>query len=847
MALQYNFEMIPKLRQEALNNDSRYLLLYGSAGSGKCLRDGTKVLMYDMSHRNIETLELGEELMGADGTPRKVIDKEHGFAPLVHISDIKSQLVNFYATHNHKLCVFNLDTKQYSVTTVEFILKQKVKDKRRYCAYKQPIIFSEKKIPVDPYWLGAIAYMDLNYTPSFFNFTRSHKEIMETYKKCNIYGYDKSRFYIPKDILYNSIKVRQEFLCGIIEQNCPAKYVKQRIVFGLHKEVASINHDFENLCNSLGYWIYRTPIVSLKHEYWRTHNDVYMLVGDVFDLPFRNYNHLSYLYNKEQSYTRTLYLSELNNIEDKYTGIMVDKDHIFLLHNWIPTHNSYFTAQKIIYRCMIEKQHKFLIIRKTAPSLRVSCVDLMLSILRNMGLTYEWQRADFTIQIGNHSKIIFKGLDDPDKLKSIEGITSIWIEEAPELSYDDFQQLDLRLRGKTKNYKQMIFTFNPISTFSWIYKQFFLKEHASSKIIHCSYKDNSFLDLEYINKLEQLADEDKYFYTVYALGEWGRLDNLIFTNFKVDTWDKYHLIYDELIAGIDFGFNNPCCFLLIGIKDKVIYVIDEIYKAGIINKDFITFVNELLSRWYLNQGILKNRIICYADSAESDRIQEFRLNGFLIREANKDVLQGINSVKKHKIVIHSTVHNCIKEISTYRWRTDKNGMCLDIPVKEDDHCIIGDTIIDTTIGQYTIKELVGLEGLVYCYDTINKQITTERFYNVRLTNKLQEVYIITTISGKKIIATPEHLILTNHGFIPLENLSQLEAIVDISDNSISYDYIASIKFYGVYDVYNMEVENTNNYATNGLIIHNCMDALRYALHTHIKQQSGIKFHWVKIK
>jgi len=255
----------------------------------------------------------------------------------------------------------------------------------------------------------------------------------------------------------------------------------------------------------------------------------------------------------------------------------------------------------------------------------------------------------------------------------------------------------------------------------------------------------------------------------------------------------------------------------------------------------------MLQRWTLPQGTAKNRILCYADSAETDRIQEFRQNSFVIREANKDVWQGINSVKKHKIVIHSSVHNCIKEISTYRWRTDKNGMCLDIPVKEEDHCVIGDTVIDTTTGQYTIKELVGLEGLVYCYDTINKQITTERFYNVRLTNKHQEVYIITTISGKKIIATQDHLILTNHGFIPLENLSQLEAIVDISDNSISYDYIASIKFYGVYDVYNMEVENTNNYATNGLIIHNCMDALRYALHTHIKEHTGIRFRWAKIK
>ena len=67
---------------------------------------------------------------------------------------------------------------------------------------------------------------------------------------------------------------------------------------------------------------------------------------------------------------------------------------------------------------------------------------------------------------------MFTGMDDPEKLKSIEGVTGVWMEEATEFTQEDFEQLDLRLRGVTAYHKQITLTLNPISEQHWI-KQVF--------------------------------------------------------------------------------------------------------------------------------------------------------------------------------------------------------------------------------------------------------------------------------------------------------------------------------------------------------------------------------------
>ena len=277
----------------------------------------------------------------------------------------------------------------------------------------------------------------------------------------------------------------------------------------------------------------------------------------------------------------------------------------------------------------------------------------------------------------NKNKLLFFGLDDVEKLKSIVDITSTWIEEAAEITQDDFTQLDLRLRGKTQSYKQIILTFNPISAESWIRKVFFTKQKNNSSILKTTYKDNIFIDLEYKEVLENLKNENKTFYKIYALGEWGVLKGLIYTNWQ--EIDNFPENLEDRFFGIDFGFNNPSAVIEVGIKDKNIYINELIYQTGFTNKELISILQ--------TDFVYLKRLDGYLDSAEPDRVKEFRQHGFKVHPAKKSVKDGIDEVKSYNLFITKNSTNVLKEIKSYVWKEDAEGKSTDEPVKLNDHAM----------------------------------------------------------------------------------------------------------------------------------------------------------------
>ena len=144
--------------------------------------------------------------------------------------------------------------------------------------------------------------------------------------------------------------------------------------------------------------------------------------------------------------------------------------------------------------------------------------------------------SDLRISCANGNSVIFKGLDDTEKLKSITfpkgELTDIWIEEASEILEEDFNQLDVRLRGKGAH-KQMVLTFNPVSVLHWLKLRFFDRKDPRALVLKSTYKDNQFLDEDYKRTLEGYKDTDPYYYSVYCLGEWGVLGQTIFDAQKV--------------------------------------------------------------------------------------------------------------------------------------------------------------------------------------------------------------------------------------------------------------------------------------------------------------------------
>jgi phage terminase large subunit len=293
----------------------------------------------------------------------------------------------------------------------------------------------------------------------------------------------------------------------------------------------------------------------------------------------------------------------------------------------------------------------------------------------------------------NGYKMYFKGLDDVEKVKSMtfdKGIlTDIHIEEATEINEEDYNQLDLRLRGNYKGFvegvkqeikKQIIMSFNPIIQTHWIKKRFFDNQDDVVEVFKTTYKDNRFLTEQDTRKIEKLKNTDKYYYQVYALGNWGVLGNLVFNNWEVidlsDIKDQFNTYY----FGLDFGFtNDPTAMIKVAYKDGVIYVLDEHYEKGLHNDQIAKIYKEFGENNYV-----------YCDSAEPKSINEllrYNIRALAVKKGKDSVKHGIQWIRQQKIKIGLTCRNFINEIQTYKYKETKDGNVLNEPLDMNNHLI----------------------------------------------------------------------------------------------------------------------------------------------------------------
>lgn len=231
-------------------------------------------------------------------------------------------------------------------------------------------------------------------------------------------------------------------------------------------------------------------------------------------------------------------LKRTNNVS--FLPLFFDSHRYLVLKGGGGSGKSIFAGRKVLERCISEPGHRFLVCRKVGRTLRDSCFAQLRQQLADHypdsgAVIY---RGDMRIVFPNGSEILFAGLDDVEKLKSIFNITGIWIEEASELMEEDFNQLDIRLRTKFSYYLQIILSFNPISINHWLKKRFFdfdIKNEAERKkfiartrVHESTYKDNRFLIREAIETLEAFKHTDQYYYMVYCLGQWGVTGKTVF-------------------------------------------------------------------------------------------------------------------------------------------------------------------------------------------------------------------------------------------------------------------------------------------------------------------------------
>lgn len=346
---------------------------------------------------------------------------------------------------------------------------------------------------------------------------------------------------------------------------------------------------------------------------------------------------------------------------------------------------SYGACQKILLKALNSKR-RVLIVRKVQNTIKVSIWRLMLDLLVEAGI-YDFckiSKIDLEIELPNGSLFLFKGLDDPEKIKSITGITDIVIEEATELIEDEFTQLNLRLRPK-ENYPQIYLMFNPISKKNWVYEYFFLNElDTNTRLVITTYKDNKFLTDDYVAELERLQFRNPAYYRIYTLGEFATLDKLVFP-----TYTKKIISDDEVKnlpswTGLDFGYVNDPSAIVNGRIDtinKKIYVRQEYVKKGMLNDEIANTMIDL--------GLAKDK--SYGDSAEPKSIAEIGSKGVNIEatEKGKDsVIHGIQWIQQYELIVDERCFKVCEELDNYTWKKDKKtGEYINEPVDTFNHTI----------------------------------------------------------------------------------------------------------------------------------------------------------------
>lgn len=384
-----------------------------------------------------------------------------------------------------------------------------------------------------------------------------------------------------------------------------------------------------------------------------------------------------------------LFRAHVKERSPKFVPIFTHKNRYEVLWGGAGSGKSHIVARKILYRLLKESdvKHNFLIIRKVDRTIKRSVFTLFRNIISKWGLTSDFSinLTDKTITyLYNESQIMFSGLDDSEKLKSIEGVTSIWVEESTELTQEDFEQLDLRLRGQFKYIKQITLTLNPISEQHWIKRMFFDDPIDSVFTLHSTYLDNSFIDGEYKMVIENKKKTNPRYYNIYGLGNWGTAEGLVFSNVDQRLIRPEEIKGLECYQGLDFGYtNDPTAFCqsYIDERNKRVYVYDGFYEKGMSNSKIASSIKSIFAH--------KTKTI--ADSAEPKSIDYIKNEGVKIEGAAKgkdSVMNGIDFMLDFEIVVNAHLVEFMTEFNNYSWALDKkNGEAINKPVDDFNHFI----------------------------------------------------------------------------------------------------------------------------------------------------------------
>jgi len=429
----------------------------------------------------------------------------------------------------------------------------------------------------------------------------------------------------------------------------------------------------------------------------------------------------------------------------------------YLLIGGYGSGKSYQVAFKIILKLLQEKR-RALVVREVFNSIYESCYHLIYEILDDMGLvtsvpSYFRKRGSrksankvlaskspLSFTFPNGSQIIFKGLDNPEKIKSINNVSIVWIEEASEIKYSSYKEILGRVRAANQSL-HFILSCNPVGCENWIYNHFFKsiddtgkisvildenKLYESKEIVvdgtyyhHSTPDDNPFLSKQYLSNLDELRKYDFPLYTVARWGRFGASGTRVLPQFEIaDKMPNFEANvrrcdYANHYFGFDFGFEesyNAVVSMCIDPEKKIMYIYDEIYMNRVTDDVFANQPEMQALREKINalnrEGY--NKMIV-ADNEDPKAISYYRQQGFQIRGCrNKFAGSRLSNTRKvkrfHRIIVSPKCKNTIRELKDLTYKKDPRGNAIYDQFNIDPHTFSAIWYALDTVNVADVKE-----------------------------------------------------------------------------------------------------------------------------------------------
>ena len=354
------------------------------------------------------------------------------------------------------------------------------------------------------------------------------------------------------------------------------------------------------------------------------------------------------------------------NTTHVFSKLLKSDSRLVISQGGTSSSKTYSTLQ-LLFLIAFKKQGTHIsIVSETLPHLKRGAMRDFFNIIKKEGIYTEknHNKSGNIYHVGD-SMIEFFSADNGDKVRGARR-DYLFINECNNVSFETYNQLEVR----TKN--QIYLDYNPSHEF-WVH-EYLLKPEIEHTFIKSTYKDNPYLDANIVKSIESRRYTDLNWWRVFGEGELGFSESLIFTH-----WRQTKNIPEGNVAyGLDFGYNHPTALIKVTEHDGRFYAEQLIYESHLTNQQLI----ERLKQLNINRSAE-----IFADYSRPESIREIYLAGFNIKDANKDVKKGIDSVKSKELYIHEGSIDLIKELRSYSWKKDRNEKLLEEPVKTlDDAC-----------------------------------------------------------------------------------------------------------------------------------------------------------------